>query len=313
MDFTKLNELTTENLILKKISESDRGFISEMFIDTAIRKYYIVPKEARQDYKNLLNYWFNDIANGAGFAWIIIKKGSGLFSKNKPCGFFAFEFRENLKNARISYALKSEYRGSGIITSTASHIINTLKNMGITTVEADIDTDNIASEKIVENLGFKTDKKKALVDPEMMKNGDIRLRFLWKKNLIELKDSSIKRIQLGASRLELTNALNDVISSIKNDGQHPKLLAKYFYLFGRIKFEENNYDGAKDAFSQCNLIIQQENLPENHETMYWFGRIREATGKQADARMYYKFALEKFSGDPELITKEEIQYALNGL
>ena len=103
MDFAKFIDLRTDNLILKKISETDRQFISEMFNDTAIRKYYIVPKEARQDYKNLINYWLHDISQGSGFAWIIIEKASGLFSKDKTCGFFAFEFRDSLQNARISY------------------------------------------------------------------------------------------------------------------------------------------------------------------------------------------------------------------
>jgi len=125
MNFSQFAELRTDNLILKKISDNDRTFISEMFTDKDVLKYYIVPKEARQDYRNLVSYWLHDISQGAGFAWVIIEKGSGLFSKAKPCGFFAFEFRNTLQNARISYALKREYRGKGIATKVTAFIIDT--------------------------------------------------------------------------------------------------------------------------------------------------------------------------------------------
>lgn len=314
MDFSKLNELRTDNLILRKLSDNDRKFISEMFDDSSVRKYYIVPKEARQDYRNLVNYWMNDFAKGSGFAWIIIEKAKGIFSKDKECGFFAFEFRDNLQNARISYALKPENRKKGIISKSATIVINALKSLGVTSIEADIDKDNVASEKVVEKLGFTTNKRQALVDPEMMRDGEIRFRFLWRKELsINTVESKSGRIALNALQSELTTALIKIENTIKTSGQHPKLLAKYFYLLGRIKFNEGNYKESTEAFSQCNMDIMNANLPENHETMYWFARMREIDGKRADAKMYYGFALEQFSGDPDLITREEIQNAINKL
>src|SRR5689334_12410352 len=118
MNFQSLKEIDTADLKLKKVSEEHRQFISDLFQDFDIRKFYIVPKEAQQDYRQLVNYWFHDISKGAGYAWVIYKKGAGLFSGDKPCGFFAFEFRGNLTNARISYALAPKYRKQGIITKT---------------------------------------------------------------------------------------------------------------------------------------------------------------------------------------------------
>ncbi|MGG9970904.1 GNAT family N-acetyltransferase [Ferruginibacter sp. SUN002] len=185
MNFQPLQEISTDKLILKKISEEHRQFISDLFQDPDIRKYYIVPKEAQQDYRQLVNYWFLDISKGAGYAWVIYKKGTGLFSGDKPCGFFAFEFRDSLKNARISYALAPKYRKQGIITSIAEIIIDKLKELGIQTIEADIDKDNVNSEKIIQKLGFVTDKRSAMIDPEMMRDGDIRFRYLWRKDLFD--------------------------------------------------------------------------------------------------------------------------------
>jgi hypothetical protein len=60
-------------------------------------------------------------------------------------------------------------------------------------------------------------------------------------------------------------------------------------------------------------IRSKENLPENHEIFYWYGRMREIDNKIPDAIMYYKFALENFTGDPNLISREEIQKAINKL
>jgi [ribosomal protein S5]-alanine N-acetyltransferase len=313
MDFTNLNELRADNLVLRKLSESDRQFISEMFDDSSVRKFYIVPKEARQDYRNLVPYLLNDFAQGSGFSWIIIEKGSGIFSKDKPCGFFAFEFRDSLKNARISYALKPEFRKRGIASKSAALVIEALESLGVTSVEADIDKDNQPSEKVVEKLGFITNKRQALVDPEMMRDGEIRFRHLWKKDLtlIPVNESETKtgRLGLNATQSELISAINKITTTITTTRQNPKLVAKYFYLLGRIKFNEGNYEEATEAFGRCNMIIMQENLPENHETFYWFARMRELENKPGDAKMYYGFALEKFSGDPELITKEEIELA----
>lgn len=188
MDFSKFLELKTDNLILKKISEADRKFIETMFSDKDVRKYYIVPKEAQQDYKKLISYWLQDISNGAGYAWIIYQKGSGIFSSDMPCGFIAFEFRDSLKNARISYALKPEYRKKGIMTKSIELIISQLKSLGVETIEADIDKDNTASENLIVKLGFTTNKRSALVDPEMMRDGDIRFRFLWRKELFDYSE-----------------------------------------------------------------------------------------------------------------------------
>jgi|GEM_PF-3335815 len=183
MSFQQFQEVKIDNLTLRKVTEQDSQFITELFQDTDIRKYYIVPKEAHQDYKQLLKYWLKDIANGSGYAWIIYIKDSGLFSSNKPCGFFAFEFRGSLKNTRISYALSPKYRKQGIITKTAQIIIEKLKNIGVETIEADIDQDNTNSERLIQRLGFTTNKISALVDPEMVRNGEVRFRFLWHKDV----------------------------------------------------------------------------------------------------------------------------------
>ena len=185
MAFANFANIQIENLILNKISQDDKSFIENMFNDADIKKYYIVPKEAQQDYKRLIGYWLHDIQKEAGYAWTITEKGGGVFQSDKKCGFIAFEFRDSTSNARVSYALLPQFRNKGILGKCLYQILEILKGMGVQTVEADIDRDNLKSEKVVEKLGFTADKRKALVDPEMIREGEIRFRALWQKELLD--------------------------------------------------------------------------------------------------------------------------------
>ena len=84
MNFNNINQKIAQgDLLLKPISDTDRNFINGLFSDNEIKKYYIVPKEAQQDYRRLVDYWLNDIRNGAGTCWIIIKKGTGIFKNSQ--------------------------------------------------------------------------------------------------------------------------------------------------------------------------------------------------------------------------------------
>jgi RimJ/RimL family protein N-acetyltransferase len=314
MDFNKLNQkIESNNLVLKPISETDRVFINGMFNDPDIKRYYIVPKEAQQDYRKLIDYWHNDVRNRAGNCWLIYQKGSGSFSKDKQVGFIAFEFRDTLKNASVSYAVLPEYRRNGIATTSIQIIIDQLKNEGVESIEADIDRDNLGSEKVVEKLGFTANKKQALVDPEMMRDGEIRMRALWKKRLVEFSENKITgRIPLSATIDQITPEINQLQEEINSKGQHPTLLVRYFYLLGRIKFLERNYEEAQKSFGSCNMITMQQGLPEIHETFYWFARMKEAKGESPEnIKMYYGFALEKYNDNPNYISKAEIEKEMN--
>lgn len=313
MDFNRLNQKIEEsNLILKPISEEDREFIDRMFNDSEIKRYYIVTKEAQQDYKKLIDYWRNDVRNGAGNCWIVFQKGNGLFSRDKQVGFIAFEFRDTLKNARISYAILPEYRRKGIATNSVKLIIEKLKNEGVERIEADIDRDNLNSEKVVEKLGFTVNKRQALVDPEIMRDGEIRMRALWKKELVGFSENKTTgRIPLSATIEQIVPEINQLVEEINSKGQYPALLVRYFYLLGRIKFLERNYEEAQEAFGQCNMITMNEGLPNIHENYYWFAKINEAKGENENANMYYEFALEQYNDNPNYITKAEIERQMN--
>jgi hypothetical protein len=143
-----------------------------------------------------------------------------------------------------------------------------------------------------------------------MRDGEIRMRALWKKLLLDAPESKpLGRIPLNASKQQLELVLNQVGEEIKNKGKHPELLIKYFYLLGRIKFIDGNYDEARAMFGQCNMITMNEGFPEIHETYYWFGRINDEI-EEGSGDFYYRQAVEKFNYNPNYITKQEIERAI---
>ena len=128
---------------------------------------------------------------------------------------------------------------------------------------------------------------------------------------LSLPFSSNEKIALNAPISLLIPKINAVVQAINSKGQHPILLTKYFYLLGRIKFLEGNYEEAQEAFSKCNMLTMNEGTPENYETFYWFGRIYDAKGEKENAKMYYNYALEKFNSNLNLVSREEIIKAIN--
>lgn len=315
MNFNQINKiLKTDKIILTPISSNDRMVINELFTDDEIRKYYIVPKEARQNYKMLTDYWLNDIKNEAGTCWIISKNGIGLFSKSQICGFIAFEFRDNLKNARISYAIDPKFRKQRIATLASKLVIQKLKEEKVISIEADIDKDNLNSESVVKRLGFETDKAKALIDPEMMRDGNPRFRYLWLKYLVETK-TSIKEetLDLEATIAKIEPFLKEIIQEIETKGQQPKYLLRYFYLLGRIRFIEENYEEARGLFFECNISVGNEQFPDTHLYFYWLGRINEKESEFGSAKNCYTSALENFDNLNKDVTKNDIQIALTNL
>lgn len=315
MNFNQINiELKNERLTLKPITQNDRTFINEVFEDKDIKHYYIVPKEAQQDYRRLVDYWLGDNKNEAGTCWIISEKSTSIFSRNKPCGFIAFEFRDTLKNARISYAILPKFRKKGIATSALELIINKLKEQDVLTVEADIDQDNLSSEKVVEKFGFTANKGHALIDPEMLRDGEIRFRALWKKHLVEI-DTTILRNQLSldATSEQIEPFLNQLVTEIESKGQQPKLMLRYFYLLGRIKFIEENYEEARSLFGECNMTVGNDEFPDTHLYFYWLGRINEVEESIDLAISCFEQANEKFNIDSTDVSKNDIEVALKKL
>jgi RimJ/RimL family protein N-acetyltransferase len=302
-----LTEIENDKLALKPVTVNDREFVYQLFQDSEISKYYIVPKEAQQDYGKLIDYWLNNSKNGIGVCWIISVKGNDILTKEKQCGFIAFQYKKTRQNATISYAVKPTFRKKGIATHAIEMVILKLREYGILTIEADIDSDNLISQKIVEKLGFTTNKGELLIDPEMLRSREIRVRNLWRKFLVELRTNNLnEKIPLDSTIDQIVPIINQIVEEINSKGKQPELMIRYFYLLGRIRFIEKNYEDARNAFGECNIMLRHENLPYTHIYWYWLGRINKIEGSLERARFCFENALKNYNNNTSDITENDI-------
>ena len=313
MNFRELNKsIENKEIILKPVSQRDIFIIRGMFREPLIKLFYVVPKEIEEDYEKLIDLWILHSKTKQGNCWVIYEKESGLFLEEMPVGIIAFEFKANFKNAKISYAILPEHRGKGFATNSVKILIDVLKNKGVNNIEADVDNNNNMSKKVLEKNGFSPDEKKMFIDPQLLKKGEIRKRTLWVKSFFDTSESqNIEKIELSASINEIVIAINKLITEIKDGGQQPSLLARYYYLLGRFEFLQGAYKEARESFAKSNAITENKKLPELHENYYWFGKINEAKGEYENAQMYFKFALENYTENPNYITKSEIEQEID--
>lgn len=150
--FTDFKKLDIGNYIIRNISENDYEDIYRIYGDIEIMKYDIENllkslDDAKNDIKlinkAILNKWF--------IRWAIIDKQTNDFIGTIALHHFEFD----KKKVQIGYNLKKSYWRKGIMSNVLKLTIDYLQsNSSIETLEAYINTENIASVKLAEKLGF---------------------------------------------------------------------------------------------------------------------------------------------------------------
>lgn len=89
--------------------------------------------------------------------------------------------------------------------------------------------------------------------------------------------------------------------------------ASYYLFLGQSFFSSGAYREAKEAFTQCSMMLLFNGHTPWHETIFWFGRISEEEGNVHDAKQFYVLAMERYKEGKGGVTKEQIQAAMDGL
>lgn len=148
----------------------------------------------------------------------------------------------------------------------------------------------------------------------MLKDGEIRMKALWKKHLVEIiSNDSIEKLSINATTQQIEPLINNLVEEINSKGQRPKLIFRYLYLCGSIEFVEENYEAARSAFGQCNMMVGKDEFPDTHLYFYWLGKINKIEGKMELAISCFKQAFERFNIDSIDITKSDIENAIEEL
>lgn len=144
--------LETPRLKLRPLTQSDAEDIFEIFSDRQVMKYYdLLPFETLERAKQQIEFFTNGYADKQMIRWGIELKENGKLIGT--CGFFAFN--EDTLKAELGYELNSRYQGKGIMTEAITEALAFLfRQTSVNRVEAFVEPENTASQKLLEKLGF---------------------------------------------------------------------------------------------------------------------------------------------------------------
>jgi ribosomal-protein-alanine N-acetyltransferase len=151
-NFTPFPVIETERLILRRITNDDVNEVFELRSNPETMKY--IPRPLVKTTEDALEHVAmieEKITSNIGINWGITLKGD-----SRVLGIIGY-YRMQPENyrAEIGYMLLPEYHGKGIIPEAVNRLIaygfNDLK---LHSIEAVIDPENFASEKVLQKCGF---------------------------------------------------------------------------------------------------------------------------------------------------------------
>ncbi|WP_026705820.1 GNAT family N-acetyltransferase [Flavobacterium soli] len=152
LDFLPFPVLETERLLLRRLDSSDVNEIFELRSNPETMKY--IPRPLVKNHEDALKHFktIDDaINNNLGINWAVTLKGNpkllGIM------GFYRIQ-PENFR-AEIGYMILPEFNGKGIVSEAIPRILEYgFTTMKLHSVEAVIDPDNIASERVLKKCNF---------------------------------------------------------------------------------------------------------------------------------------------------------------
>ncbi|KAF2331353.1 GNAT family N-acetyltransferase [Flavobacterium daemonense] len=144
--------IETERLLLRRITDDDVNEIFELRSNPETMKY--IPRPLAKNHEDALVHITTintNIDNNIGINWAItLKENPKLLG---IIGYYRMQ-PENYR-AEIGYMLLPEFHGKGIIPEAVKRLITYgFKDLKLHSIEAVIDPENLASEKVLQKCGF---------------------------------------------------------------------------------------------------------------------------------------------------------------
>lgn len=173
--FNVFPEISSERLNLREIKHEDVTSIYKLLSNPEVIKYdtfelFTNIKQA----EDIIKWFSEEYKEKRAIFW-----GISLKNKTNIIGFCKCEIEIPTVRADLGYDLCPEYWNMGIMTETLSVIIDfVFHTLDINRIEAAVSTDNMASIRVLEKLGF-------------VKEGVLRERSYWKGNYHDMAMLSI--------------------------------------------------------------------------------------------------------------------------
>ena len=157
LNFYPFPEIVTERLLLRQLISSDDNEIFIMRSDPRILKYLDMPPakdiEAARNFITRIN---NNVKNNESIYW-------GICLKDNP-RLIGTICLWNISNENFSadsgYVLMNEHQGKGYMVEALKKVLlYGFENMGLKTIHADVDPNNIPSINLLEKYNFTQAKK----------------------------------------------------------------------------------------------------------------------------------------------------------
>lgn len=152
INFLPFHNLETERLYLRRVSKEDVKEIFALRSNQETMKY--IPRPLLKTEEEALAHIAmidEKIDSNEGINWAITLKGN-----SKLIGIIGhYRIKPEHFRAEIGYMLLPEYQGKGIISEAIKEAVNYgFKVMKLHSIEAIIDPQNFASEKVLQKNGF---------------------------------------------------------------------------------------------------------------------------------------------------------------
>ena len=152
INFSPFQNLETERLYLRRVVIEDVNEIFALRADQEVMKYIPRPLvKTEEDALAHIAMIDEKIDSNEGINWAITLKGNP-----KLIGIIGhYRIRSEHFRAEIGYMLLPEYQGKGIISEAIKEVVNYgFEVMKLHSIEAIIDPENFASEKVLQKIGF---------------------------------------------------------------------------------------------------------------------------------------------------------------
>ena len=151
-NFTPFPTIETERLFLDRVTDSDVQEVFELRSNPEAMKY--IPRPLLKNHEDALEHIRmidEKIEENIGINWGIRLKGNP-----KLLGIIGF-YRMQPENYRseIGYILSPDHHGKGIVSEAVNRLIEFgFEDLKLHSIEAIIDPENYASEKVLQKCGF---------------------------------------------------------------------------------------------------------------------------------------------------------------
>lgn len=178
--------LHTERLDLIEIKQRHLNDLFKIFGNPAVTSFYnVTTLEKEAEAQQFINHFRNRFNEGAAIRWGLALKGC-----NTIIGTLGYNNFTKHHRANIGYDLLPEFWNNGYITEALKAVLRFgFDQLYINRIEAEVMQGNVASERVLEKLGFK-------------KEGVLRQWMYWNNKHFDMNMFSLLRSDAGATKTE---------------------------------------------------------------------------------------------------------------